>query len=888
MRNKLSVKTKVGAVSLNLLTDQRTELTAGKSLLLVNLGDHLGVGSHDLGTGNPGVVSRHHGCPALVLHADVLSESERTLVLVRVLELPAGVDADDATLGTLDLVDLVHGLLVLLSDDLVGTVHGLTVLTSLETPLNVLGGSLVEVVVDMGESVLLNVGDTDVLVVVDLTLGGDKLTSQDVDKGGLSGTVGTNDGNTGSERTLEGNVLNLGLGGTLVLEAHVGGTENGLGLGLDTLKETGLGELELHVGGSQLVVRLGRGHTLDEVVKVTTVALELEALVVDDVLNDVVQELAVVGDDNGCARRAGEVVLEPLDVLDVQVVGGLVEQQNVGLLEDGTSERKLHLPSTRKGTNGTVVHGVGETELVEGSLDLRLGGLDTDGLELVHGPLKNGHLSVSRVQVVLDVDGLDLVLLGETLDLLVVDSAHESGLSGTVGSEETVTLTTLETEMGLVEQNLSTVGQVECAVAEVLALLLIGLDGALSGGTRERSLAGVLSDLLGLLVADKDGNERTGVSLPVKRLVVLLVDQLTTNGTNVVDDRGETVVDLDAGGDSSLEVVGDGGDVTRLLDLRSLAVLDVTDTDEGVETLAGLLTSLGVSQVVVVLLKRGHETGQESGDNLGVLDKLAHVVDNDGRLTLDGSLALDETTLKQGNHDSEGGLVDVSDESGGTEQVNGLGDVLRLSDTLDELGNEALDILVGDQGAENLHGAVGSLLDLRLGVPHGTRDDGNQVGNTESHLCGGALGEDLDALEVGHLLGPLLCVLQRVDDVGDDGLDGVGVGSHDDGLGGGLSSDLDAAHLVTDRGQHVRQEGNEVGLDRGGDVRVLGDSTDGIESALTGDGILLAGELLLKHLDSPGRVVRDCNVASERQKGGTYLVGASASSMSPLMKVAMA
>ena len=90
----------------------------------------------------------------------------------------------------------------------------------------------------------------------------------------------------------------------------------------------------------------------------------------------------------------------------------------------------------------------------------------------------------------------------------------------------------------------------------------------------------------------------------------------------------------------------------------------------------------------MVLLKRGHETGQESGDNLGVLDKLAHVVDNDGRLTLDGSLALDETTLKQGNHDSEGGLVDVSDESGGTEQVNGLGDVLRLGDTLDQLGNE--------------------------------------------------------------------------------------------------------------------------------------------------------------------------------------------------------
>jgi hypothetical protein len=252
--DELGIETELGAVGLDLLTDQRTELTAGESLLLIDLGDHLGVGSHDLGTRNPGVIGSHHGCPLLVLHANVVTKGKRTLVLVGVLELPARVDTNDTTLGTLDLVDLVHGLLVLLSDDLVGTVHGLTVLTGLETPLDVLGGSRVEVVIDMCESVLLDVRNTDVLVVVNFTRGRDKLTSQDVDKGRLASTVGTNDGNTGTERALEGNVGNLGLGGTLVLEAHVGGTENGLGLGLDTLKETGLGEPELHVGGAELVV----------------------------------------------------------------------------------------------------------------------------------------------------------------------------------------------------------------------------------------------------------------------------------------------------------------------------------------------------------------------------------------------------------------------------------------------------------------------------------------------------------------------------------------------------------------------------------------------------------------------------------------------------------
>jgi hypothetical protein len=762
VRNELSVETEVGGVRLNLLTDEGTELTRGESLLLIDLSDHLAVGGHDLGTGNPGVVSRHHGCPPLVLHANVLTESEGTLVLVGVLELPAGVDADDTTLGTLDLVDLVHGLLVLLGDDLVGTVHGLTVLTSLETPLDVLRRSLVEVVVNVCESVLLDVRNTDVLVVVDLTRGGDKLTSQDVDKGGLSGTVRTNDGNTGSERALEGDVGDLGLGSTLVLEAHVGGTEDSLGLSLDTLEETGLGELELKVGGAELVVGLGRGNTLDELIKVTTVALELEALVVDNVLNDVVQELAVVGDDNGCARGVDEVVLEPLDVLDVHVVGGLVKKQDIGLLEYGTSKRELHLPPTREGSDGTLGLLVGETELLEGRLNGVLFVLDADIAELLHSPANDSHLSVSRVQVVLDVDSLDLTLLGETLDLLVVDGAHKGGLAGTVGSQETVTLTALETEVSLVQQNLSTVGQVECAVAEVLALLLIGLGNVLSSRGRKRLLAKVLSDVLSLLVTNKDGNEGTGVSLPVDALVVLLVNELTTDGANVLDDGSELLVDLVLRGKNSLQVASNGGNVTEALKLGDLAVLDSTDTDEGVKGLASLLTGLGVGKVVVVLLKRRHELGQESGHNLGVLDKLAHVVDDDGSLTLDGSLALDETTLKKRDHDSQGRLVDVSDESGGTEQVNGLGNVLGLGDTLDELGNEALDILVGDQGAKSLHGGVGGLLDLSLGVPHGTRDDGDQVGNTESHLSRGGGSEDLNALEVGHLLGPLLGGLERV------------------------------------------------------------------------------------------------------------------------------
>ena len=180
-----------------------------------------------------------------------------------------------------------------------------------------------------------------------------------------------------------------------------------------------------------------------------------------------------------------------------------------------------------------------------------------------------------------------------------------------------------------------------------------------------------------------------------------------------------------------------------------------------------------------------------------------------------------------------------------------LGDVLRFGDTLDELGNEALDILVGDQSADLLHCAVGSLLDFGLGIPHGGRDDGNQVGHTESKLGRGALAQDLDDLEISHLFRPFLGGVERLDNVGNYGLDGVGVGSPYDGLGSSLGSDLDGAHLVANGGQCGGQEGNEVGLDSGGDGRVLGDGADGVQRTLANSGILLVAELLLQKLNGP-------------------------------------
>jgi len=196
--------------------------------------------------------------------------------------------------------------------------------------------------------------------------------------------------------------------------------------------------------------------------------------------------------------------------------------------------------------------------------------------------------------------------------------------------------------------------------------------------------------------------------------------------------------------------------------------------------------------------------------------------------------------------------VDIGDESGSTKEMDSLGDVLWLSDTLDQLRNKSLDILVDNETANLLHGSVCALLDLRLCVPHGLGDNGDKIWYTEGELDWGGDNEGLNAVESNILLLPLLCGKNGVDDGWEDSLDGVGVDSLDDGqssLAGGV---LYWDHLVTDGGKHRGEEDDEVWLNGSRGVGMFSDGLDGVQRTFPGVGILLVGELLLESLDSPG------------------------------------
>ena len=59
----------------------------------------------------------------------------------------------------------------------------------------------------------------------------------------------------------------------------------------------------------------------------------------DDSRGNFVQKAAIVGDDDHAGARLNQQVFKPLDAVKIQMIGGLVQQQNVGLLHQSLGQR---------------------------------------------------------------------------------------------------------------------------------------------------------------------------------------------------------------------------------------------------------------------------------------------------------------------------------------------------------------------------------------------------------------------------------------------------------------------------------------------------------------------------------------------------------------------
>src|SRR5215207_3498357 len=176
---------------------------------------------------------------------------------------------------------------------------------------------------------------------------------------------------------------------------------------------------------------------------VLEVALEPEplrlALVGEDVRRHPVEEPAVVADHDGAARELQQRALQAGERLDVEVVGGLVEQQQVAALLEGQGEVEPVPLATGQHASRLLLVGALEPERGDvgprGHLDVA----DLDVVEAVGDDVPQRLLRVDAAAVLLDIRQLDRLA---DLDLAVVgllladQHLEQRGLARTVGADD--------------------------------------------------------------------------------------------------------------------------------------------------------------------------------------------------------------------------------------------------------------------------------------------------------------------------------------------------------------------------------------------------------------------------------------------------------------------
>ncbi len=173
----------------------------------------------------------------------------------------------------------------------------------------------------------------------------------------------------------------LRLAGHLVVpvQAGLGLGLPGLGVGADPLQL--LGEALLHLGVAAALDGQPGGLLLQVGGVVALVPIGPAAVQLQDPAGHVVEEVPVVGDRHDGAGVLRQVLLQPGDALRVQVVGGLVEQQQVGRLQQQLAERDPAALTT--GELGHVGVRRRAAQRVHGQFEL---GVDVPGVERGRAP----------------------------------------------------------------------------------------------------------------------------------------------------------------------------------------------------------------------------------------------------------------------------------------------------------------------------------------------------------------------------------------------------------------------------------------------------------------------------------------------------------------------
>mmetsp|Transcript_92418 Transcript_92418/g.211569 ORF Transcript_92418/g.211569 Transcript_92418/m.211569 type:complete len:319 (-) Transcript_92418:500-1456(-) len=184
----------------------------------------------------------------------------------------------------------------------------------------------------------------------------------------------------------------------------------------------------------------------------------------------------------GTSLQGVDIVREPGNVCNIQMPSRLVQHHDVSAHQLGTHQTDLHLPSSRQFAQRHIqfvtrlesqcLKFLGDTLLRKNPSLHILGDPRLGQHVLLRQPVT---LRLRFTDAVLHESGAQFGLRWKTIHLLVVDGAHQGGLTAIVSSEQPIAHATLQIQPGIVQQRKGAVAQGEYAVAQILALLVFSL-----------------------------------------------------------------------------------------------------------------------------------------------------------------------------------------------------------------------------------------------------------------------------------------------------------------------------------------------------------------------------------------------------------------------------
>ncbi len=124
-----------------------------------------------------------------------------------------------------------------------------------------------------------------------------------------------------------------------------------------------------------LVLFLPRGELgvfIPEIV-VANVHLNLAVVDIHDMRADFIQKVAVVRDHDDRVRKVYQELFQPVDGVDIKVVGRLVQEEDIGFGKQRLRQKDFHLAGAVQFRHGLVMRFRRKPETVEEDLHVRLG-----------------------------------------------------------------------------------------------------------------------------------------------------------------------------------------------------------------------------------------------------------------------------------------------------------------------------------------------------------------------------------------------------------------------------------------------------------------------------------------------------------------------------------